>query len=82
MASRDESSLERARAHFARIGEYKRASHRKALEEHLELSVEERLQRSWEFYEMYEGCPTMPVEPGALEFYALCRRLGVCCDGS
>jgi hypothetical protein len=82
MTSDDQRAAERARAYFRRIGEYKAASHRQALEEHLALSLEQRLQRSWEFYERSDPSFEIVCEDGALQLYALARRLGHCLDGS
>jgi hypothetical protein len=70
--------FERDRDYMRRLGEYKAASHREALEQHLALSLEERLQRSWEFSELCRD-PSSEVElgDGALELYARARRLGL-----
>ncbi len=64
-----------------RIGEYKEASHREALAYHLALPLEKRLQRSWEFYELFWGTPQeFPCEDGAISFYARAHQLGLYSD--
>jgi hypothetical protein len=69
---------ERDRDYMRRLGDLKAASHREALRDHLALSLEERLQRSWEFLEQL---PAMAwhVEPadGALELYRTASQLGL-----
>jgi hypothetical protein len=85
MASERGSSRERSIAYFRRIGEYKRATHQKALEEHLALPIEQRIRRSWEFYEMSEPMGVAEEEApvwDAVDFYARARQLGLCQNDS
>jgi hypothetical protein len=69
---------ENDRAYMKRLGEYKAAAHREALEAHLALSLEERLERSWQLYELFrdQGSETERGDD-ALELYAKARRLGL-----
>ena len=41
---------DREREYMRRIGEYKEAAHRDSTRRHLEASLEERLERSWQLY--------------------------------
>jgi hypothetical protein len=64
-----------------RLGEYKAASHREALESHLALSIEERLERSWQLYELFrEEAGDDVSDDGSLRFYARARSLGLTHD--
>jgi hypothetical protein len=70
---------ERDRAYMRRLGEYKASSHREALESHLALSLEERLERSWQLYELFrEEARESADDDGALRFFARARSLGLC----
>jgi hypothetical protein len=44
---------EKDREYMRRIGAYKELSHREALAEHLALSLDERLRRSWRLYQRH-----------------------------
>ena len=69
---------ERDRAYMRRLGEYKEASHREALESHLALPIAERLERSWQLYELFRGeRPEAERGEDPLEFYEKARRLGL-----
>jgi len=62
-----------------RLGQFKTASHRAALEEHLALSPDERLEASWRLYEslrLIQG--ESPSCRGILDLYEDARRLGLC----
>jgi len=75
---------EREREYLSRIGRLKAASHADALAAHLRLSLDERLQRSWELYERFRDArpdDTRPDEGRAREtpraFYDRARALGL-----
>jgi len=78
MPPKRERVSEQDRDYMRRLGEYKQASHRETLREHLALSVEKRLEWSWEFAELCrDNLRNEVAENGAIELYARARRLGI-----
>jgi len=72
---------DRDRAYFARIGAAKAESHSRATEEHLALSLDERLSRSWELYlRMRHSVDLTLRHDDPSPFYARARALGLYCD--
>lgn len=66
------------RAFFERIGAYKTASHDEARARHLALSMDERLERSWQLSRQYLATTQddrRDDDPSA--FYARARALGL-----
>lgn len=63
-----------------RLGEYKAASHEDALAAHLALTLEERLARSWQLYELFrdEARSREGDDDDVARFYARARDLGLC----
>ena len=59
-----------------RIGNYKRDSHAAAAPEHRALSVEERLQRSWQLYLSSRDCAAYVADDPS-PFYERARALGL-----
>lgn len=68
---------ERDREQFRRIGEYKDATHREAMAEHLALSLAERLARSWALYVRFRTESPDRSEDDPAQLYARARRLGL-----
>lgn len=69
---------ERERAFLARMGKLKAASHQKALAAHLDLTLVERLNRSWALFETFRGPTALaPRHSGASAFFARARTLGL-----
>ena len=61
-----------------RIGEFKAASHRDRLAEHLSLSLEERLQRSWRLFEaLCDSVAEAREDDDPTAFYDRARALGL-----
>ncbi|HYC49482.1 MAG TPA: hypothetical protein VEB19_00105 [Gemmatimonadaceae bacterium] len=70
---------EKDREYMRRIGVYKELSHRQAHAEHLALSMDERLRRSWELYWRYrELVRRDDPEDDPAKFYERARQLGMC----
>jgi hypothetical protein len=68
------------REYMRRIGAYKEASHREAQQHHLSLSLDERLERSWELYVRYhDAARCVDNDEGVMTFYDRARRLGLYC---
>lgn len=67
---------ERDIEYFRRIGEYKRRSHEDALRDHLALTLDERLQRSWELAIACAAWGEAP-EDDPTPFYDRARELGL-----
>lgn len=63
-------------AYMQRIGEIKRQSHKDASREHLALSLEERLRRSWEL-SVASGATKATRDDDPTPFYDLARSLGL-----
>ena len=68
------------RDYFNRIGQAKSRAHNKALQAHLQLSMSERLARSWQLYldSRYEVKPRDDDNPTL--FYKRARELGLYID--
>jgi hypothetical protein len=66
------------REFFDAIGRLKAASHRSALASHLQLSLRDRLRRSWELFERFRNDATAePRTNDALAFFERARALGL-----
>ncbi len=69
---------EKDREHFRRLGQWERENHELALREHLALSVDERLRRSWSFARQFARVITRDSEAGSpSQIYERARRLGL-----
>lgn len=64
------------RAYFARIGAIKGASHASATQSHLSLSLDERLERSWQLYLANREAARERVDDPS-PFYERARALGL-----
>ena len=70
---------EQDRAFMARVGGYKAQSHAEAQARHLALTLDERLQRSWELYlagRVVDTSRERDDDPSP--FYDRARALGLC----
>lgn len=69
---------DRDREYMRRIGAYKEASHLEASEQHLALSIGERLARSWALYLAFRSsASTDRRDDDPSQFYERARRLGL-----
>jgi hypothetical protein len=69
---------ERDREYFRRIGEFKAESHAEATREHLKLSLDERLARSWALYLAHKDeAQVVRRDDDPSPFYERARALGM-----
>lgn len=65
------------REYMRRLGVYKELSHREAQAEHLSLSLDERLRRSWRLYQRYRHLVRRDDQDDPTPFYDRARELGL-----
>jgi hypothetical protein len=70
---------EQDRGYFRRLGEWERANHERAFAEHMALTLEQRLARSWEMTrDLAPFLNKDPEDRWPAEFYERARKLGFC----
>jgi hypothetical protein len=71
------AASDRDREHFRKLGEAKEQAHREALEAHLALPLEERLERSWALYLRFRDPNAPERDDDPTPFYDRARALGL-----
>lgn len=72
------TASDKDREYMRRIGVYKDLSHREAQAEHLSLTLDERLRRSWRLYQRYRHLVRREdPQDDPTQLYERARRLGL-----